>query len=100
MPAQSFRRVPFASRLCADSNVLDWDGFSIHLNKKHVPLIASILRNVSAQRQARMHNLQRRYKRAFVWWRPDGLAYEYTLASLGQRVQQLGLDKRPLSPRA
>ena len=75
------------------SNVLDWDAFSIHLNKKHVPLIPAILRNVSAAKQLQMHAVQRRYKRAFVWWRPDGLAYEYTLASLGQRVQELGLDR-------
>lgn len=78
------------------SNVIDWDAFSIHLNKKHVPQIPAILRNVSAAKQLQMHSVQRRYKRAFVWWRPDGLAYEYTLASLGQRVQELGLDKPKL----
>ena len=33
-----------------------------------------------------MHEVQRRYKRGFVWWRPEGLAYEFTLAALGQRV--------------
>ena len=77
----------------ADSNILNWDTFSVHLNKRHVPQIAAILRNISQAAQHRMHAAQRRYKRAFVWWRPDGLAYEYTLASLGQRVQALGLDK-------
>ena len=76
------------------ANIINWDDFSIHLNKKHVPQIPSILRNVSDERQRQMHAVQRRHKRAFVWWRPDGLAYEYTLASLGQRVLQLGLDKR------
>ena len=83
------------------SNILNWDLFSIHLNKKHVPQIATILRNVSAARQLTMHAAQRRYKRAFVWWRPDGLAYEYTLAALGQRVELLGLDtpRRAPSPR-
>ena len=35
--------------------------------------------------------LLRRYKRGFVWWRPEGLAYEFTLAALGQRVASLGL---------
>ena len=75
------------------ANILDWDAFSIHLNKRHVPQIAAILRNVSEARQRQMHAVQRRYKRAFVWWRPDGLAYEYTLASLGQRVAALGLDR-------
>ena len=38
-----------------------------------------------------MHEVQRRYKRGFVWWRPKGLAYEFTLAALGQRVAALGL---------
>ena len=76
------------------SNILNWDDFAIHLNKKDVPIIAATLRNVSAERQRAMHTTQRRYKRAFVWWRPDGLAYEYTLAALGQRVQSLGLDRR------
>ena len=33
-----------------------------------------------------------RYKRGFVWWRPEGLAYEFTLAALGQRVASLGLS--------
>ena len=32
-----------------------------------------------------------RYKRGFIWWRPEGLAYEYTLAALGERVASLGL---------
>ena len=38
-----------------------------------------------------MHEVQRRYKRGFVWWRPEGLAYEFTLAALGERVASLGL---------
>ena len=76
------------------SNILNWDTFSIALNKKDVPRIPPILRNVSAAAQLRMHAAQRRYKRAFVWWRPDGLAYEYTLAALGERLLTLGLDRR------
>ena len=76
------------------SNIINWDLFSVHLNKKHVPQIPTILRNVSAAQQEKMHVTQRRYKRAFVWWRPDGLAYEFTLAALGQRVASLGLDKK------
>ena len=79
------------------ANILNWDTFSIHLRKRQVPQIAPILRNISSAVQERMHAAQRRYKRAFVWWRPDGLAYEYTLAALGQRVAQLGLATR--SPR-
>ena len=49
---------------------------TIHLSKSQVPEIATILRNISAAAQLSMHTSQRRYKRAFVWWRPDGLAYE------------------------
>ena len=79
------------------ANILNWDTFSIHLRKRQVPQIAPVLRNISSAVQERMHAAQRRYKRAFVWWRPDGLAYEYTLAALGQRVAQLGLATR--SPR-
>jgi len=75
------------------SNVINWDTFAIHLRKRQVPDIPTILRNISTTVQLSMHTAQRRYKRAFVWWRPDGLAYEYTLAALGQRVVQLGLDK-------
>ena len=37
-----------------------------------------------------MHEALRRYKRGFVWWRPDGLAYEFTLAALGQRLERIG----------
>ena len=76
------------------ANVLDWDTFSVHLNKKDVPRIARLLRNMSEETQRQMHAVQRRYKRAFVWWRPDGLAYEYTLAALGERVAALGLDRK------
>lgn len=75
------------------SNVINWDTFAIHLRKRQGPDIPTILRNISTTVQLSMHTAQRRYKRAFVWWRPDGLAYEYTLAALGQRVVQLGLDK-------
>ena len=74
-------------------NIIDWPSFSIHLNKKDVPRIAKLLRNVTDARQRAMHTTQRRYKRAFVWWRPDGLAYEYTLAALGERVARLGLGQ-------
>ena len=73
------------------ANVLNWDTFSIHLRKRQVPMIPTILRNVSAATQLAMHTVQRRHKRAFVWWRPDGLAYEYTLAALGERALGLGL---------
>jgi len=75
------------------SNIINWSRFSVHLRKRQVPLVASILRNISDAKQLEMHVVQRRYKRAFVWWRPDGLAYEYTLASLGQRVLSLGLGR-------
>lgn len=73
------------------ANILNWDTFAIHLLKKQIPRIPHILRNVSAAAQLTMHAAQRRYKRAFVWWRPEGLAYEYTLAALGQRASALGI---------
>lgn len=68
------------------ANILDWKTFSLHLRKRQIPDIPHILRNFSADTQLTMHAQLRRYKRAFVWWRPDGLAYEYTLAALGQRL--------------
>ena len=37
------------------------------------------------------HASLRVYKPAFIWWRPEGLAYEYTLAALGERVGSLKL---------
>ena len=42
----------------------------------------------------------RLYKEGFVWWRPDGAAYEFTLAALGQRVEQLGLGRAARQARA
>ena len=71
------------------ANVIDWPSFSVHMQKREVPEIASRLRGISAEEQQRMHEKLRRYKRAFVWWRPDGLAYEFTLAALGQRLAAL-----------
>mmetsp|Transcript_1765 Transcript_1765/g.4644 ORF Transcript_1765/g.4644 Transcript_1765/m.4644 type:complete len:82 (+) Transcript_1765:2-247(+) len=78
----------------AYANVIDWSTFALHLLKRQIPDIPKILRGVSAETQLAMHAQQRRYKRAFVWWRPDGLAYEYTLASLGERVLSRGLGKK------
>ena len=46
---------------------------------------------MSAAAQGAMREALRRYKRGFVWWRPEGLAYEFTLAALGERVASLGL---------
>ena len=75
-------------------NILPWQDFSLHLSKRRIPELASILRNVSLGAQQRMHAKLRKYKRGFVWWRPEGLAYEYTLAALGQRIEQLQLAHR------
>ena len=34
------------------------------------------------------------HKHGFIWFRPEGLAYEYTLAALGERlISHLGLPK-------
>jgi len=73
------------------ANVLDWPRFSLYMHKREIPQIAPRLRNFSRAEQREMHAVQRRYKRGFVWWRPDGLAYEFTLASLGERVLSLVL---------
>eukprot|EP00964_Phaeocystis_antarctica_P077588 scaffold48178_cov72-Phaeocystis_antarctica.AAC.1 len=74
------------------ANVLDWSRFSVHMRKREIPQVAARLRNVSTAAQDAMHEVARRYKRGFVWWRPEGLAYEFTLAALGQRVASLGLE--------
>jgi len=75
-------------------NVLRWHDFSLHLRKREIPQIPTILRNMSDGTQQRMHHVLRQYKRGFVWWRPDGLAYEYTLAALGQRAAQFGFARK------
>lgn len=75
-------------------NVLPWPEFALHTRKAQIPVVARVLRNISVAVQHRMHAALRRYKRGFIWWRPDGLGYEYTLAALGQRVQQLGLGHK------
>jgi len=75
-------------------NILPWDAFSLHLSKSQIPSLASALRNVSEVSQRRMRVALRLYKRGFIWWRPEGLAYEFTLAALGQRVEALGLQPR------
>jgi len=73
-------------------NVLPWKEFSLHLEKSQIPILASTLRNISESKQQRMRMALRLYKRGFIWWRPEGLAYEFTLAALGQRVEALGLQ--------
>ena len=75
------------------ANVLDWARFSVHMRKREIPQLAARLRNISAAAQHAMREALRRYKRGFVWWRPEGLAYEFTLAALGQRVASLGLSR-------
>lgn len=46
----------------------------------------SLLSVVHCATQARLREGIRKYKRGFIWFRPDGLAYEYTLAALGERL--------------
>jgi len=74
------------------ANILDWSRFSVHMRKREIPQVAARLRNITGAAQDAMHEVARRYKRGFVWWRPEGLAYEFTLAALGQRVASLGLE--------
>lgn len=64
----------------------DYPQFSIHLSKEEAPSIARVLRNVSSARRQHMLDALRVHKHGFIWFRPEGRAYEYTLASLGERV--------------
>jgi hypothetical protein len=73
-------------------NILPYEDFSLHMSKREIPQIASRVRAFPNETQARMRAAIRLYKRGFVWWRPEGLAYEYTLAALGERVESLGLN--------
>ncbi|EOD26608.1 hypothetical protein EMIHUDRAFT_205723 [Emiliania huxleyi CCMP1516] len=82
------------------ANVLPWEDFAIHLRKDQIPALAATVRNISQRRQEEMRTALRLYKAGFVWWRPDGAAYEFTLAALGQRVEQLGLGRAARQARA
>ena len=73
------------------ANVLDWATFSVHMRKREIPQIAERLRAIPEAAQRAMHREQRNFSRGFVWWRPEGLAYEFTLAALGERILSLGL---------
>ena len=73
---------PFENLLTRDA----YNTFSLHLSKTQIPQIPAILRNVSDARRLEMHRRLREYKRGFVWFRPEGLAYEYTIAALGERL--------------
>eukprot|EP00966_Prymnesium_polylepis_P270955 6260003-Prymnesium_polylepis.1 len=64
----------------------DYHAFSIHLSKRQVPQIVSMLRNMTNGTIGELRANIRQYKRGFIWFRPRGLAYEYTLAALGERV--------------
>ena len=80
--------------------MIPWRNFSVHLSKRQIPQLAAKLRAISSPEQHAMHAVLRRYKRGFVWWRPDGLAYEFTLAALGERVAALGLERFRTARRA
>ena len=63
------------------------------MSKAQIPTIAKFLRTMSNATRAAKYAGIRRYKRGFIWFRPEGLAYEYTLAALGQRITSLGLGR-------
>lgn len=75
-------------------NLLPYADFAFHLSKRQIPELLSFLRNVSNGTRAAMYPPLRRHKRAFIWFRPEGLAYEYTLASLGERIASLRLGEQ------
>ena len=75
-------------------NILDYDKFAYRFSKQQIPELAGFLRRIDNATRASRYPAIRRYKRGFVWFRPEGLAYEYTLAALGERVAALGLGGR------
>lgn len=66
--------------------VLPYSDFALHYSKADVEQIPTRLRAINETTQLKMHAALRQHKRAFIWFRPEGLAYEYALASLGERL--------------
>lgn len=78
-----------------------YPSFSLHLSKEDVPRIPTLLRAVPEDTRQRLRRGLRVYKRGFIWFRPEGLAYEYTLAALGERlVSYLGHSPNVTHPAA
>lgn len=72
------------------ADVVPYANFSLHMSKRQIPQIAGRLRGMPHGDREQLRRGLRRYKRAFIWWRPEGLAYEYTMAALGERILSLG----------
>ena len=68
------------------NGLIPYDEFAIHMSKKDVPNILTRLRAVPNHTRHAMHERLRPWKRAFIWFRPEGLAYEFTIAALGERL--------------
>lgn len=68
------------------TGLVPYENFSLHMSKADVPSILTRLRAINPERQAIMRLKMRAWKRAFIWFRPEGLAYEYTIAALGERL--------------
>ena len=72
--------------LFAFADVLPYDNFSLHFSKRDIPALVARLR--SRQDAEALRRGVHDYKRAFVWWSDVGLAYEYTIAALGYKLDQ------------
>ena len=60
-------------------DIIPYSNLSLHFRKAEIPRVLSVLRstNSTSLKLALGH-----WRRAFSWWRPLGLAYEFTIANL------------------
>lgn len=72
-------------------DVLPYSDFSLHVSKRQIPNVPNILRSIINATQLRSNI--RTYKRAFIWWSDEGLAYEFTIASLGYKIFRMKTRK-------
>lgn len=69
-------------------DIIPYDKLSIKVQKRDLKELPTLLR-IERLRLPAMLATMRRYRRAFAWYGADGLAYEYTLASLGKKILRL-----------
>lgn len=61
--------------------VIEYSKLSVHIGKSEIPNALTVLRKAN---ESQLRAAMREHKHAFSWWRPEGKAYEYTLASLAR----------------
>ena len=71
-------------------NIIDYDHIAVRASKRDIPTLLTRLRDVDKTHHRSMLARAHIVRRMFAWYRPDGLAYEATIAALGQRVSQFG----------